>query len=140
MTGNLACNIENSLDAIHDHILKFAGITSTALLDYQMCEENARIASVDTWWAIFITGDSQLKLQLLCTKASENLVWIYCTSDGWVERSQADRNSPHKSTRNIPSITRKFFHPSLYRNVTHAASGQHDLFSAPESNIQEKWS
>jgi hypothetical protein len=49
MTGNLACNIENSLDAIHDHILKFAGITSTALLDYQMCEENARIASVDTW-------------------------------------------------------------------------------------------
>lgn len=49
MTGDLACNVENSLDAVHDHVLKFAGITSTALLDYQMCEENARIASVDTW-------------------------------------------------------------------------------------------
>jgi hypothetical protein len=82
MTGNLACNVENSLDAIHDCNLKFAGITSFALLDYQMCEENARIASVDTWKVISITGDSQLKLQLLCTKVSENLIWIYCTSDG----------------------------------------------------------
>jgi hypothetical protein len=49
MTGNLAPNVEDSLDKIHDHILKFAGITSTALLDHQICEENARIASVDTW-------------------------------------------------------------------------------------------
>jgi hypothetical protein len=83
-----------------------------------MCEENARIASVDTWWVISITGDSQLKLQLLSTKVSENLTWKYCTSDGWVERSQADRNSPHKSTRDILSVTRKFFHPSPYRNIT----------------------
>jgi hypothetical protein len=43
MTGDLACNVENFLDAVHDHVLKFAGVTSTALLDYQMSEENARI-------------------------------------------------------------------------------------------------
>jgi hypothetical protein len=124
MTGNLACNIENSLNAIHDHILKFAWIASTAVLHYQMCEENARIASVDTWWVMSITGDSQLKLQLLCTKVSENLIWIYCTSDGWVERSQADRNLPHKSTRDIlchqeifPSFTIQKYHTCCQRKA-----------------------
>jgi hypothetical protein len=57
---------------------------------------------------------------------------------GELRDHRADRNSPHKSTRDILSVTRKFFHPSLYRNITHAASGKHDLFSAPESNVQQK--